>query len=296
MMLSSRSRARASHRSFRPLVAAAVALTAMAASVTSAAADLAEKFGTHATGAAVTVDHTAWDEILKAHIKPGPAGINLFDYAKLKAGAHGKLKGYIAALEQVEPAKLSRNEQFAFWANLYNAKTIDIVVDHYPVDSIRKISINEGLFGFIKKSAGLGGPWNAKVVKVAGEALSLDNIEHDIMRKVFKDPRVHYAVNCASIGCPNLNENAFTGANLEAELDKGAVAFVNSDRGFKFSADGAIQASSIYSWFQVDFGGTEQAVLAHAAKYANTERKPKFKAATDIAGFDYDWNLNDTAK
>ena len=296
MTPSSRSRAKVSHRSFSPLVAAAVAMTTMIATLSPAAADLAEKFGAYAKSAAAKVDHTAWDEILKTHIKPGPAGHNLFDYAKLKAGAHGKLKAYIESLEKVEPAKLSRNEQFAFWANLYNAKTIDIVVDHYPVDSIRKISINEGLFGFIKKSAGLGGPWKAKVVTVAGEKLSLDNIEHDIMRKVFKDPRVHYAVNCASIGCPNLNVNAFTGENLDAELDKGAVAFVNSDRGFKFNADGSIQASSIYSWFQVDFGGTEQAVLAHAAKYANAERKPKFMAASDIASFDYDWNLNDTAK
>lgn len=284
------------HRSFRPLVAAAVAMTTMIGGLSPAAADLAAKFSTFAESSTVKVDHSAWDQILKAHITATPDGLNMFDYGKLKGGDHDKLKAYIKSLEAVDPAKLTRGEQFAFWANMYNAVTIDVVVDNYPVDSIRKISINEGLLGFLKKSTGFGGPWKAELVTVAGQKLSLDNIEHDIMRKVFKDPRIHYSVNCASIGCPNLNINAFTGENLEAELDKGAVAFVNSDRGFKFGAGGSIQASSIYSWFQVDFGGTEQAVLAHAAKYANDERKAKFAAATDIASFDYDWALNDTVK
>ena len=255
-----------------------------------------EAFSNHSAGSAKTVDHAAWDELLKAYVRPGSDGVNYVDYGAWKSNGHKALKGYVASLEAVDPTKLDRPEQFAFWANLYNAKTIDVVLDAYPVDTIRKITINEGLFGFLKKSAGLGGPWKAKIMKVNGQDLSLDNVEHDIMRKVFKDPRVHYAVNCASMGCPNLNVNAFTGANLEAELEKGAKAFVNHPRGIDVKPDGTVVASSIYSWFQVDFGGSEAGVLAHARKYATPEVAAKLEGKTGIASFDYDWDLNDISK
>lgn len=288
----------ASGRSFRPLYAAALAFTAMLATTAPlrAATDLAAKFSPFAAEAGQTVDHSAWDAILKAHIKQDDTGLNRVDYTKLKADSHEKLKAYVAKLESVDPAKLGRAEQFAYWANLYNAKTIDIIADFYPVGSIREISIDEGLFGFLKKSVNLAGPWKTPVVTVSGERLSLDNIEHDIMRKIFKDPRVHYAVNCAAVGCPNLNKNAFTGENLEAELDAGARAFVNTPRGIAIDADGNITASSIYSWFQVDFGGTEASVLEHVRKYAEPELVARLEGRTDIASFEYDWTLNDIEK
>lgn len=293
-----RRRISARGRSFKPLYAAAVAFTTMLAATVpvQAETDLAKKFSPYAKDATQTVDHSAWDQILKAHITADTTGLNRFDYGKLKAGDHDKLKAYVAQLEAVDPATLNRPEQFAYWANLYNAKTIDIVVDHYPVGSIREISINEGLFGFLKKSAGLAGPWKTPVVTVSGEKLSLDNVEHDIMRKIFKDPRVHYAVNCASIGCPNLNKNALTGENLEAELEKGAVAFINTPRGVDVDASGNVTASSIYSWFQVDFGGTEASVLDHVRKYAKPELLTRLEGRTDIASFEYDWTLNDIEK
>ena len=277
---------------------AVLALAAAGAIAVAAAPSKAgpEVFEAYTAGATETIDHTAWDALLKAHLRAGPDGINYVDYAGWKAGGHAPLKAYVKALEAVDPARLDRPEQFAFWANLYNAKTIDIVLDAYPVETIRAITINEGLFGFLKKSAGLGGPWKAKVVKVAGEDLSLDNIEHDIMRKVFKDPRVHYAVNCASMGCPNLNMTAFTGANLEAELDKGAKAFVNHPRGIEAKSDGTIVASSIYSWFQADFGGSAAGVLDHARAYANEDLKARLDGKSDIAGFQYDWDLNDISR
>ncbi|MEO1544549.1 MAG: DUF547 domain-containing protein, partial [Pseudomonadota bacterium] len=199
----------------------------------------------------------------------------------------------VSKLEAVDPRKLGRNEQFAYWANLYNAKTIDVVLDHYPVDSIRKITINEGLFGFLKKSVGAGGPWKAKVVTVAGTKLSLDNIEHDIMRPVFSDPRVHYAVNCASYGCPNLRRTAFTGATLEQQLDEGAKAFVNHPRGISVK-NGSVTASSIYQWFQKDFGGNAKGVLDHSRKYAADDLKAQLEGVTEIGRYEYDWSLNDT--
>ncbi len=261
----------------------------------SQAANLTEFFAKHTAGAKQTVDHTTWDKLLKKYVKPDRSGLNRVDYAAFKAKDHKALEAYIGRLEAANVAALAKPEQFAFWVNLYNAKTIDVILDHYPVETIRKISIKEGLFGFIKQSVGAGGPWKAKIVKVAGQDLSLDDIEHGILRPIFRDPRVHYAVNCASIGCPNLRLAAFTGANLETELNAGARDYINSPRGLAFR-DGKLTASSIYKWFQEDFGGSHKGVLTHVSKYAGDKVKAKLAKVRQIDNFAYDWGLNDVAK
>lgn len=258
------------------------------ASVAPARAGLEETFVRHAEGSTVTVDHSKWDRLVKTYVSPSPDGINRVAYAKWKAAGHKDLKAYVASLEKVDPAVLDRPEQFAFWANLYNAKTIDIVLDRYPVKSIKDISLGGGLLAAVT-----GGPWKAKVVKIKGQDLSLDDIEHGILRAIFKDARVHYSVNCASIGCPNLMTEAFTGAKLEAQLDMGARAYINHPRGLSVTG-GKVKASSIYSWFQADFGGTAAGVLDHARKYAEPALKQKLESITAIADFDYDWTLNET--
>jgi len=267
------------------LVALATVNAAWAASVT-------KLFSQSNAQSTLTVDHSAWDKLLKIYVKPDGTGLNRVDYATFKAKDHNTLKAYVKQLESVSVAELNRAEQFAFWANLYNAKTIDVILDHYPVTSIRQISINDGLLGFLKKSVGVGGPWKAKIIDVGGQKLSLDDIEHAILRPIFKDPRVHYAVNCASIGCPNLRTTAFTGANLEDELNAGAIEYVNNPRGFNVMGN-SITASSIYSWFQADFGGSKQGVLKHALQYARPELKAQLTKINAIDGFDYDWGLND---
>lgn len=271
------------------LTAAVVTAAALLYSAGGAkAASVGEIFSKYTAGSAVTVDHGAWDKLLKTYVTPGTDGVNRVAYAKFKSAGHADLKKYVAALEAVDVAALDRPEQFAFWANLYNAKTIDVVLDKYPVKSIKDISLGGGLLTLVT-----GGPWKAKVTKVKGQELSLDDIEHGILRPGFKDPRVHYAVNCASFGCPNLATDAFTGGKLEAQLDAGAKAYVNHPRGIRF--DGAkATVSSIYSWFQADFGGSEKGVIDHMKKYANPELKAKLDAATGFAGHDYDWTLNET--
>ncbi len=274
-------------------LALAAILTAITSPSAQAAGKLAESFKVHATGSTATVDHSAWDELLEKYVEPGSDGVNRVAYAEFKADGHNALKAYISSLEAVDPAKLDRREQFAFWANLYNAKTIDVILDHYPVKSIREISLDNSLFGALKSSVGAGGPWKTPVVTVSGTKLSLDNIEHDIMRPIFADPRVHYSVNCASYGCPNLATEAFTGAELEAQLDAGAKAFVNHPRGIEVK-NGTVRASSIYNWFQQDFGGSAAGVLAHARKYATAELLAKLENVTAIDSYDYDWSLNDT--
>jgi len=252
------------------------------------AQSLVDLFQKAASGSTVTIDHSAWDRLLKTYVKPGTDGLNRVDYAAFKRSGQVDLKQYIRQLEAVDPQTLDRPEQFAFLANLYNAKTIDIVLDHYPVKSIKDISLGGGLL-----AAFTGGPWKAKVVKLQGIDASLDDIEHGILRTVFKDPRVHYSVNCASVGCPNLQAEAFTGAKLTAQLNAGAQAYVNSARGVAI-VGGKVVVSSIYSWFKGDFGGTDEGVLSHFRAYAAPALAEKLKSVTAIADHGYDWTLNDT--
>lgn len=241
----------------------------------------------HTEGSSVRVDHVAWDTLLKSYVKPGSDGLSRVDYARFKASGHAALKTYLLTLAKVDLAELDRNEQFAYLANLYNAKTIDIVLDHYPVRSIKDISLGGGVFATF-----IGGPWKAKVLSVAGTSLSLDDIEHEILRKVFKDPRVHYAVNCASIGCPNLRTDAFTGSRLDAQLGAAARAYVNHPRGIAVRGD-TLVVSSIYDWFKADFGGSDAGVLRHLEAYAEPPLAAKIKSIGTIASHDYDWRLND---
>jgi hypothetical protein len=249
-----------------------------------------EAFAGHTAGATATIDHAAWNGLLQSYVVAGADGVNRVDYARFKKEGHATLKDYLQQLQAADPSRLDRPEQFAFWANLYNAKTIDIVLDKYPVKSIKDISLGGGLVALVT-----GGPWKAKVVKVSGQDLSLDDIEHAILRPVFKDPRVHYAVNCSSFGCPNLGREAFTGSRLDAQLDAGARAYVNHPRGISIEG-GKAKASSIYDWFKVDFGGNDAGVLAHVAKYAEPALKEKLKGITTIGDFDYDWSLNDVTR
>lgn len=238
----------------------------------------------------IAIDHGVWDQLLRKYVVEERDGINRIDYRRFKTETHGQLKTYIANLQKTDVRRLNRADQFALLANLYNAKTVDIVLTAYPVKSIRDISLGGGLTAVLT-----GGPWKAKVVSLGGVELSLDDIEHDILRRVFGDPRVHYAVNCASLGCPNLQRTAFTGDRLDAQLDSAARAFINNRRAFAIDGDKVV-ASSIYSWFQSDFGTGDVGVLRHAARYAEPALAARLSKAGAIAGYQYDWQLNDIAR
>lgn len=231
-------------------------------------------------------DHRAYTKILKSVIKRDNSGLNRVDYKKLK-NHRPALKAYIDQLSRVKVHALPRDAQFSFWANLYNALTLKVVEEAYPVATIRDIDISPGLFA--------NGPWGKKLITIAGKSLSLDDIEHQILRKVFKDPRVHYAVNCASVGCPNLQPEAFTGQRLQQQLDSAAKEFVNSNQGVSIK-NGKIGLSKIYSWFQKDFGGSEAKVRAHISKYLIADKAAAFRAAGQVDDYFYDWTLNDTAR
>ncbi len=135
------------------------------------------------------------------------------------------MKNYLQSLQGISISGYNRKEQQAYWINLYNALTVDLIISRFPVASIRDINISPGLLA--------RGPWGAKLFTVEGEKLSLDDIEHRILRPIWKDERIHYGVNCASLGCPNLQPAAYTGENTEALLDKGAKEFINHARGVR---------------------------------------------------------------
>jgi hypothetical protein len=242
------------------------------------AAGLAERFSP--TGTDNPPDHSPWTKLLARFLRPRPDGVMGVAYGRWKAEAREPLAAYLTMLSGVTVTRLSRRDQFAFWANLYNARTIALVLERYPLASIREINLGGSLFG--------SGPWRAKLVRVEGVDLSLDDIEHEILRKLWRDPRVHYAVNCASIGCPDLPRQAFSGASLEAMLERGARAYVNHPRGVSVAGD-AVTASRIYSWFAADFGD-QTALFAHWRRYAAGPQA--LAQASRIAGFDYDWRLN----
>lgn len=273
--------AKLTRRSALALVPAAFVLPGLPA----VAQDLETIFNQRDNSSAMTIDHGLWAGVLKAYLKPSPDGINRFAYRKVTKSARKDLRTYLDAMAKTAVSKLAEREQRAFWANLYNALTIDVILDHYPVKSIRDISISPGLFAI--------GPWGKKLIEVEGRSLSLDDIEHKILRKIWKDPRVHYSVNCASIGCPNLPAEPFTGATLEKMLDDGARAYVNHPRGVSVADNGRVSASSIYDWFAVDFGSSDANVLAHLRQYAAAPLRAKLDKAKSISSYAYDWSLNE---
>ncbi|NNC35889.1 MAG: DUF547 domain-containing protein [Acidimicrobiales bacterium] len=223
-----------------------------------------------------------WRNVLVNYTNKNIDGLVVFDYAGLNASPENMvaLTKYIDELAAQKPSGFERNEAMAYWANLYNALTVRIVAENYPVKSIRKI-----------KSGFFPGPWKKKLVEVEGEKLSLDNIEHDIMRPTFKTPLVHYMVNCASIGCPDLKETPWSAETLEQDLETAARDFINSPRGVTTDR-GRLQVSSIYNWFQEDFGDSEAGVIQHLQEYADEEVAAKLLGRKNIDKFDYDWGIN----
>jgi len=256
------------------------------ASLAAAKPDLWEFWLQNDPSSEITVDHSTWDQFLQSYLLDGNGGVNQVRYGQVSPADRAKLEGYIRKLEQMPVSRLQRAEQKPFWINLYNAVTVKVIIDHYPVKSIRDIDISPGLFS--------NGPWGKKLVTVEGQKVTLDDIEHRILRPIWKDPRIHYGVNCASIGCPNLQPVAYTRDNTEDLLDKGAREYINHDRGARIENDRLV-VSSIYSWFEVDFGGNDAGVITHLKKYARPKLQEKLKSVNRIADSGYDWTLNDAA-
>ena len=231
------------------------------------------------------------DALLARYVVDHPDGVTRVRYATWKGNVADMraLDAWIAEAASRRPSAMVREEAFAYWANLYNALTLKVVLERHPVRSIRDIRST----GVPLDPRQFSGPWRTRLVTVEGRRMSLDDIEHETMRPTFRDPRVHYAVNCASIGCPNLWPRAWRAATLDRELDAAAAAFVNHARGVTVLPDGRLRVSSIYSWFREDFGGNETGVIAHLRRHAAPALAARLGDRITIAEDTYDWALND---
>lgn len=221
--------------------------------------------------------HQLWDQLVKAHVK-SDGRVSYPGFIQDKA----KLEQYLNLLSENAPDRKSwsKNEQLAYWINAYNAFTVKLIVDNYPVKSIRDL-------GPILKIPLIKDVWHYRFFKIGGVETSLDEIEHSILRKEFSEPRIHFAINCASVSCPPLLNEAFLPEKLETQLNKVSTAFVNDPVRNKISAEQA-QVSSVFSWFKEDFTQDETLV-----DFLNRYSKVKLKPNAKISYLDYNWNLNE---
>ena len=228
------------------------------------------------------VDHSAFDLLLRQHVVNG-----LVDYDAF--GRSAEFSRYLALLDRVDPASLDDNERLAYWINVYNAYTIELVNRHKERASIRNINKS---FGFLR----LKGPWSEQLVRAAGRTLSLDDVEHRIIRKEFHEPRVHFALVCAALGCPPLRSEAYTGARLDAQLDDQARRFLlrSPEKNRVDVATGTVYVSMIFRLYRDDFGGTDASVGAFIARWypEGAERLLLQSGKYSLRETDYDWSLN----
>ena len=221
------------------------------------------------------VDHGIWTELLKKHVLPD----GFVDYQGLVEDSV-KLNNYTKKLSDNPPAsQWSDDEKMAYWINAYNAFTIKLIVDNYPVESIK--DLNPTLTIPLIRTV-----WTQKWFQIGGEDFSLDHIEHKILRKEFEEPRIHFAVNCASVSCPVLRPEAFTADKLERQLEEQASIFINDESRNKINKTD-IQISKIFSWFSGDFTNGQSLI-----KYLNQYSKISIDENAKVKHLDYDWRLN----
>ena len=239
-----------------------------------------------ATTAVPAFDHSAFDTLLREHVEDG-----LVDYDAFARSP--ELPRYLDQLATADLDGLSEPERLAFWINVYNAYTIQQINVHEERDSIRNINKTLGLLA-------LKGPWSEKMVRVAGRTLSLDDVEHEIVRKEFDEPRIHFALVCAARGCPPLRSEAYTGAQLEEQLEEQTRAFLlhSPEKNRVDVAERVLWVSPILVWYKDDFGGTDAALGQFLARYwpEGPARDLAASGRFRLRKTPYDWTLNSLEK
>jgi Protein of unknown function, DUF547 len=235
-----------------------------------------------APAAGVAFDHSAFDLLLRAHVSGGLVDYDAFSRSEA-------FRAYLDRLFGAEPERLPEKERLAFWINVYNAYTIEQVNAHHERESIRNIRKTLGMFP-------LKGPWSEKMVRAAGKTLTLDEVEHDILRRRFREPRIHFALVCAALGCPPLRSEAYTGARIDEQLDDQARTFLlaSPDKNRVDVAAETVWVSPILVWYEEDFGGTREALGRFLARYRpqRPERALLLSGRFRLRETAYDWTLN----
>jgi hypothetical protein len=229
-------------------------------------------------------EHAAWTSLLRGNVSDG-----LVDYATLKRDRRPALDAYLRSLESAERSELEawpRADQLAFWINAYNAYTVKLVLDHHPLRSIRSIGFLPG--AAFKRNF-------IPVERAAGRKLSLDDIEHRILRERFHEPRIHFAIVCASRSCPVLRDEAYRGRDLDAQLDEAARAFLRDPARNRYDpASRTLSLSSIFKWFRGDFEAAAGTLPAFVARYVDEPTAEALRrGSVKVEFLDYDWSLNE---
>jgi len=222
------------------------------------------------------ISHEKWNALLGKHVSASGA-VNYAGFQKDSVA----LNEYLKLLSAYDPNSeyLSEDARKAFWINAYNAFTVKLVIKHYPLKSIRDL-------GSKIKIKDAKSPWDLKFISIDGQLLSLNHIEHEILRKKFSDPRIHFAINCASVSCPVLLNAAFNADRLEAQLNAQARIFINDKSKNKIAAD-KLQISQLWQWFEGDFTKNGD-LISYLNKFSDIKISKKAK----IGYLEYDWNLN----
>ncbi len=222
------------------------------------------------------ISHDRWTNLLQRYV----AADGRVDYRGL-SGQKEELNTYLSLLSKGIPDKTTwtREEQLAYWINAYNAFTVKLILDNYPVKSIKDLNSTISV-PFINSI------WDKKFFKLGGTSFSLNMIEHDILRKEFKEPRIHFAINCASVSCPKLRNEAYTASKLEKQLEEQTKGFINDPSKNRISTQNP-RISSIFDWFGGDFK-QQGSVTGFINKYAATKIAP----GATISYMKYNWNLN----
>jgi hypothetical protein len=270
--------------SWRPvtfLVLTAAVVTAVALWAARARAD--DQEGAADSCALFDQEHTAWTSLLRRYVRDG-----VVDYAGWKRSGQEDLDAYLGSLESVCRGHYdtwSRPQKLAFWINAYNAYTVRLVLNHYPLRSIRDI-------GLLPDA-----PFREDFIpirKLRGDTISLNDIEHEILRKELQEPRIHFAIVCASKSCPALRSEAYRADQLEHQLDDAARVFVRDATKNRFDVSArTLWLSSILDWFHDDFERAARSVSAYVARYADESTARAIRAGdVRVKHLDYDWSLN----
>ena len=242
-----------------------------------------ERWRAHDANSARKVDHGAWEVFLRRYVRIGPDNIHRVAYGMVTPTDRKALDDYLAELSRTPISHYDRAAQLAFWINLYNALTVKTVLEHYPVASIRHVPGPGRL---------AQGPWDAPLIEVEAQALSLNDIHDRILRPIWRDPRILYALSCGALGCPNLQPAPFTSDQLDHQLSQAAMAYINDPRCIQIE-EGQLVVSSLLRWYREDFGGSDRAVINHLMGFAEPRLAMKLQQFDRIDGDVFDWRLND---
>jgi hypothetical protein len=221
------------------------------------------------------VSHEQFDQLLQKHVS-AEGHVNYEGFAKDSA----KFQSYLDLLSSAHPntENWSSDERKAYWINAYNAFTIDLIVRSLPVETIKDIG------GAIYK---VNTVWDIRFIDIQGVDYDLNNIEHQQLREHWSDPRIHFAIVCASASCPRLDNHAYFAENLDEQLDAAAVSFINDPMRNKLGEEPEL--SRIFKWFKSDFTDVSPSLIDFINQYAET----KLDVDADVEYLEYDWSLND---